>query len=64
MCDDFDTQIQVDETTDMMFKFMAEILADCSDEELEEIFGQQIAESGEVVNCNDQFEDPRYFYEE
>ena len=35
---DFDTQIQVDETTDMI---MSEILADCSDEELEKIFGQQ-----------------------
>ena len=39
--DNFDTQIQVDEITDKMFDFMAEILADCSDEEIEEIFGQQ-----------------------
>ena len=41
MFDDFDTQVQVDEATDMMFDFMAKILADCSDEELEEIFGPQ-----------------------
>ena len=38
MFDDFDTQIQVEETTDKMFDFMAEILSTCSDEELEEIF--------------------------
>ena len=41
MFDDFDTQVQIEETTDMMFDFMAEILAECSDKELEEIFGQQ-----------------------
>ena len=39
--DDFDTQVQVEEATDMVFKFMAEVLADCSDEELEEIFCQK-----------------------
>ena len=34
----FDTQIQIEETTDKMFDFMAEILFTCSEEELEEIF--------------------------
>ena len=34
----FDTQIQIEETTDKMFDFMAEILSTCSEEELEEIF--------------------------
>lgn len=34
----FDTQIQVEETNDKMFDFMAEILSTCSDEEIEEIF--------------------------
>ena len=36
--DDFDTQVQCDETSDKMFDFMAEILSTCSDEELAEIF--------------------------
>ena len=36
--DNFDTQIQVEETNDKMFDFMAEILSTCSEEELEEIF--------------------------
>ena len=36
--DSFDTQVQCEETTDKMFRFMAEILSTCSDEELEEIF--------------------------
>ena len=34
----FDTQIQVEETNDKIFDFMAEILSTCSEEELEEIF--------------------------
>ena len=34
----FDTQIQVEETNDKMFDFMAEILSTCSEEEIEEIF--------------------------
>ena len=34
----FDTQIQIEETNDKMFNFMAEILSICSEEELEEIF--------------------------
>ena len=36
--DNFDTQIQIEETADKMFHFMAEILSTCSEEELEEIF--------------------------
>ena len=36
--DSFNEQIQIEETTDKMFDFMAEILSTCSDEELEEIF--------------------------
>ena len=36
--DSFDTQIQVEETTDKMFDFMAEILSTCSEEEIKEIF--------------------------
>ena len=36
--DNFDTQIQIEETTDKMFEFMAEILSTCSEEENEEIF--------------------------
>ena len=36
--DSFDTQIQVEETTDKMFDFMTEILSTCSEEEIEEIF--------------------------
>ena len=36
--DNFDTQIQIEETTDKMFEFMAEILSTCSEEEIEEIF--------------------------
>ena len=39
--DTFNEQIHCDETSDKMFDFMAEILSTCSDEELEEIFGQQ-----------------------
>ena len=38
--DSFDTQIQVEETTDKMFDFMAEILSTCSEEEVEEIFNR------------------------
>ena len=34
----FNEQIQIEETTDKMYGFMAEILSTCSDEELEEIF--------------------------
>ena len=36
--DSFNEQIQIEETNDKMFDFMAEILSTCSDEELEEIF--------------------------
>ena len=36
--DSFNEQIQIEETTDKMYSFMAEILSTCSDEELEEIF--------------------------
>ena len=36
--DSFDTQIQVEETTNKMFDFMAEILSTCSEKEIEEIF--------------------------
>ena len=36
--DNFNEQIQIEETTDKIFHFMAEILSTCSDEELEEIF--------------------------
>ena len=36
--DSFNEQIQIDETTDKIFEFMAEILSICSDEEIEEIF--------------------------
>ena len=36
--DNFDTQIQIEETTDKMYSFMAEILSTCSEEEIEEIF--------------------------
>ena len=36
--DNFDTQIQIEETNDKIFEFMAEILSTCSDEELAEIF--------------------------
>ena len=36
--DNFDTQIQIEETTDKMFEIMAEILSTCSEEEIEEIF--------------------------
>ena len=36
--DNFDTQIQIEETTDKIFDFMAEILSTCSEEEIEEIF--------------------------
>ena len=36
--DSFNEQIQIEEITDKMFDFMAEILSTCSKEELEEIF--------------------------
>ena len=36
--DNFDTQIQIEETTDKMFDFMTEILSTYSEEEIEEIF--------------------------
>ena len=36
--DNFDTQLQIEETTDKMFDFMTEILSTCSEEELENIF--------------------------
>ena len=36
--DSFNEQIQIEETTDKMFEFMAEILSTCSEEEIEEIF--------------------------
>ena len=36
--DSFNEQIQIEETTDKMFDFMAEILSTCSEEEFEEIF--------------------------
>ena len=32
--DNFDTQIQIEETADKMFDFMAEILSTCSEEEI------------------------------
>lgn len=34
----FDEQIQIEEVSDKMYDFMADILADCSEEDLEEIF--------------------------
>ena len=34
----FNEQIQIEETTDKMFDFMAEILSTCSEEEVKEIF--------------------------
>ena len=36
--DSFNEQIQIDETTDKIYKFIAEILSTYSEEELEEIF--------------------------
>ena len=36
--DSFNEQIQIEETTDKMYGFMAEVLSTCSDEELAEIF--------------------------
>ena len=34
----FDIQVQIEETADKMFDFMAEILSTCSEEEIEVIF--------------------------